>query len=889
MPAPAPRRARHLLATLAFALLPHTAGATPTLPAAGAYLNFESGQVRPLTLSPDGRRLFVVNTPDNRLEIFDVRAGVPVHRASVAVGLEPVAVAARNDRQVWVVNHLSDSVSVVDVGGALPRVVRTLLVGDEPRDIVFAGPQRSRAFVTAAHRGQNVPFDPHSLTPGTGRADVWVYDATRLGDSLAGKPLTILSLFGDTPRPLAVSADGSRVYAAVFNSGNRTTALQADIANGGLDKPGPQADRFGTQQPDTGLIVRYVDGHWVDHGDPGTGQQPASWDTRVRFSLPDNDVFEIDANATPPAGLRSFSGVGTTLFNMAVHPADGTLYVSNTEARNHVRFEGAGEASTTVRGHFVDARITLVSPDGTVTPRLLNNHVASYDEPLGTSEERSLSLATPLGMAVTADGSRLYLAAFGSRKLAWYRTAELADGSQRPRAARQIALSGGGPSAVVLDEARERLYALTRFDNGLSTVDLATHREIDHRTMFNPEPAVVRDGRAFLYDARLTSSRGDSSCAGCHVFGDMDHLSWDLGNPDEAQVPSPNEYNSVVPMPLAKPTFHPMKGPMSTQSLRGMQGQGPMHWRGDRTGVEREAGESLEEQAFEDFNVAFTGLLGRAAPLAEREMDAFAKFALTLAYPPNPHRALDNGLSDAEQAGSDFYHDVISDTIATCNGCHVLDQQAGHFGTDGTMSIEGSGIAEDFKIPHLRNTYQKVGMFGSTGNPGNGAVDRGPQIRGFGVAHDGAVDTLLSFLSAGVFRFPDEATRLATARFVLAFPSDLAPVVGQQLTVKSTNAGRNAVRARFDLLRQRAAVTAPRPECELVASGVVDGARFSALMNGEGSFTRADAEATTLGAEEAYAAAARKGNALTFTCVPPGAGLRIGIDGDLDGTPDREG
>ena len=41
-------------------------------PAQGSFTNFESGQVRPLALSPDGTRLFAVNTPDNRLEIFDV-------------------------------------------------------------------------------------------------------------------------------------------------------------------------------------------------------------------------------------------------------------------------------------------------------------------------------------------------------------------------------------------------------------------------------------------------------------------------------------------------------------------------------------------------------------------------------------------------------------------------------------------------------------------------------------------------------------------------------------------------------------------------------------------------------------------------------------------------
>jgi DNA-binding beta-propeller fold protein YncE len=105
----------------------------------------------------------------------------------VPVGLEPVAVAARTDSEIWVVNHLSDSVSVVHLAplGLAGRVVRTLLVGDEPRDIVFAGPDRKRAFITTAHRGQNVPYDPQLTTPGVGRADVWVFNAEDLGNSLA--------------------------------------------------------------------------------------------------------------------------------------------------------------------------------------------------------------------------------------------------------------------------------------------------------------------------------------------------------------------------------------------------------------------------------------------------------------------------------------------------------------------------------------------------------------------------------------------------------------------------------------------------------------------------------------------------------------------------------
>src|SRR5215813_6109482 len=155
---------------------------------AAGFVTFETGQVRPLALTPNGRVLLALNTPDARLEVFGVDTGDAVPIASVPVGLEPVAVAARTDTEVWVVNQLSDSVSVVDIGATPPRVVRTLLVGDEPRDIVFAGPTDpnghfTRAFITTARRGQNLPasVQPELTMPGTPRALVYVFDADNLG------------------------------------------------------------------------------------------------------------------------------------------------------------------------------------------------------------------------------------------------------------------------------------------------------------------------------------------------------------------------------------------------------------------------------------------------------------------------------------------------------------------------------------------------------------------------------------------------------------------------------------------------------------------------------------------------------------------------------------
>jgi hypothetical protein len=80
-----------------------------------------------------------------------------------------------------------------------------------------------------------------------------------------------------------------------------------------------------------------------------------------------------------------------------------------------------------------------------------------------------------------------------------------------------------------------------------------------------------------------------------------------------------------------------MKGPMTTQSLRGLANHGPMHWRGDRTGAgphgpsaQPDTGAFDEEAAFNAFNAAFMALNGRDAPIPDADMQAFTDFALQI-------------------------------------------------------------------------------------------------------------------------------------------------------------------------------------------------------------------------------------------------------------------
>lgn len=934
-----------LVIPVAFLALNNTATASGQ-----SYHLFESGQVRPMVMSPDGKRLFALNTPDNRLEIFDISDAGLTSIGSVLVGIEPVAIAARNNNEVWVVNNVSDSISIVNVNGGSASVTNTLLVGDEPMDIVFAGDNKNRAFITTAHRGQNAPIDPQITTASVGRADVWVFDANAAADtSLGATPLNIITLFSDSPRALAVSADGKKVYAAGFKTGNQTTTITEVTvsSNGGV----PRADTFvdtngdgiaephmtnaaGEIQPLTSLIVKFNGEHWVDENDK-------IWDDKVKFNLPDKDVFVIDAMANPPAQFAGsdgfYSGVGTILFNMAVNPVNGKVYVSNTEALNHNRFTGPGiKEGTTLKGHFVESRITIL--DGDVTPVHLNNHidysVCCADLP---NDDTAKSLAQPGDMVVSNDGKTLYVAAFGSGKIGVIDTSKLEDDNYVPDTANQIQLSAGGPAGIVLDEARNRMYVLTRFDNGISVINTNTKNEINHLAMYNPEPQHIVEGRKYHYDASLTSSHGDSSCAMCHVFGDMDQLAWDLGNPDGSEVNNPgplaiNHEDFGLPV---NPHFAPVKGPMTTQSMRGMANHGPMHWRGDQTGgneepnIQPDSGIYNERLGFAKFNGAFVDLQGRKDQLDTVAMGEFTDFALELMYPANPIRNLDNSLTPDQQAGSDFYFDPtkVVDTAFHCNGCHVVDRNGnadlgvdkpGFFGTDGKNTF--AFIQQFLKIPHMRNQYQKIGMFGMPNNAkylsddpftglspdmtfeeffghvffGNENQHTGDQIRGFGFTHDGSADTIFRFHNVIGFlpRPPGTVTpldpgngfhlditpeamitRRQLEQFVLVFDSNFFPIMGQQVTLTADNAA--TVGPRIDLMIARSNLG----ECDLIAS------RNNAkgfLYLGDGTFKTNESDKAPW-SDSKLRSKAKNDNTVTYTCAPPGSGIRIALDRDEDG------
>src|SRR4051812_30364312 len=277
-----------------------------TAPTASAqavpFKNFESPQIHPLAVTPDGTRLLAVNSPYGTLSVFQITSGSPVLTAEIPVGLEPVSVAARNEREAWVVNWLSDSVSLIDL--TTGNVVRTIDVGDEPTDVLFAGSGREMAFVCVSGGG----VAANGITGGSGV--VKVFDP----NNLAAAP-QVIDIPGKQPRSLARSTDGSRVFVSIFESGNLTTVVPGPFVRdgGGLPTPSPSMRAGLPAAPVTGLIVGWNGGDWVDE----TGR---SWTRFTPYTLADVDLVVLSAAGDTVAAAADARGLGTHIGNMAFDP-----------------------------------------------------------------------------------------------------------------------------------------------------------------------------------------------------------------------------------------------------------------------------------------------------------------------------------------------------------------------------------------------------------------------------------------------------------------------------------------------------------------------------------------------------------------------------------------
>ena len=719
---------------------------------ASAFANFEGAQTNPIRISADGTRLFAVNTPNQTLSVFDLTAPAsPRLIAEIPVGVEPVSVNPRSDDEAWVVNQVSNTVSIVSVSQGI--VVQTIPAKPEPMDVVFAA---GLAYVSVSRANEVLVFNPNTLAL-----------------------VATIPLLADNPRALAVSPDGTKVYAAIALSGNGTTILPQNLAppqsapiNPALPAP-----------PQVGLIIKWNDPNWTQD---------------IPYTMQDNDVAIIKTGATPTL-QGYYSGVGTVNLGIAVNPVTGDIYVSNTDALNLIHFE------TNLLGHFVNNRITEIQAStGAITPYDLNPTI-NYSI-LPNPAALTTALAQPTALVFDPSGNFMWVAAFGTDRVAQVSTAgnvlatiEVAQPSGQ--GANVDPVHKRGPRGLALNAPAQTLYVLNRITNSISVVStnqLAVTSEIP--IGFNPTPAAIQQGRGFLYDAKLSGS-GTGSCASCHVDGDMDHLAWDLGDPTADMTslfePEPAPTGTTV-------QFHPMKGPMTVQTLRGLPNLTPYHWRGDHAN-------------FAAFNSAFPDLMG-GSQLSNADMTLYTNFINTLLFLPNPNENLNRTLPTALAGGNavngqaDFTNLVLSrvfGTLRTCNFCHTAVPTGPGSSRFVTPAVPPTN-PQALKNPQLRNMYQK-NLFNAA--PGSISID------GFGFNHDGHGGNVTGFIHGPPFVLYSEQELTDMAAYLLSFDSGTAPLVGYSRTLTKNNVTSTPMQTIWTLLQNQAAV----PNVDLVVRGTLNG------------------------------------------------------------------
>lgn len=809
----------------------------PSSAQTASYVNWESPQVHPIDITPSGGILVAVNTPDNHLEVFNIVKGSLVRRGAIAVGLDPVSVRVRSDNEAWVVNQISDSLSIVDLVSM--RVTRTITIGDEPADLVFGGsPQR--AFITLAQPSNLVVIDPANLS---------------------AAPTTI-TLQGAQPRALAVSPDGTKIYAAIFESGNHSVIIpRAQVSQvtgpySGQNPPPNSGTQFSPPRtpgqpiaPQVAHLARKNPaGQWMDGNN-------RNWTNLISWDVHDHDIAVINSNTL---AVTYINGLMNIVAGLAVSPS-GTVLAVGQESRNELRFE------TGVNGIFVKAVGAFIASGATTGTAVdLNPHL-TYTSPTAPLMTRLQSIGDPRGAVWAPNGTTAYITGLGSNSV-------IAVSSSGARLA-TISV-GEGPTGVVVSSNGTRLFVLNRFESSISTVDTASATELGRVMLHDPTPALVKAGRKFIFDTHLTSGLGQASCASCHIDARSDRIAWDIGATNGEVI----VFDGTCVDGSSCANWHPMKGPLVTQTLIGIIGTEPFHWRG-------------EKHNLSEFNAAFVNLQGRESQVSAAEMASMSDYVASLKFGPQPNRNLDGtvktslaiiggapvgaGGTGNPSSGQTLFNTMTVLPNAPGGNTKCLDCHPGVIGSSLEIGIPLGVVQQNRKMTTLREVYRKTGasLTSTTAN------------RGFGFNHDSEFMTIQDLLSIG-FNWGTGA--IATQRrrdieaFLLSFGTDTHAGIGAQAFASSGGGAGDDVTRINQLI---SIATAQSTQVELVVKGRVSGIARGYRMQ-SGNF-QSDRAAETISASALLALAAT-GSELTYTLVPAGSATRIGIDRDLDGFLDRD-
>jgi YVTN family beta-propeller protein len=654
------------LAITAWALLGGGAGCTsppPPLHETFGIANFASPQVNPVVISADGQTVYVANTTSGTVSFLSA-SPFQVTR-SVRVGMEPVSLALRpNGLELWVSNHVSDSVSVIDIDPAsasFGQVIETIqtLDGagatsfDEPVGIAFASNTKAYVALSSTNQVAIVNASTYQVT-GT------------------------LHITAQEPRALTVR--NGLLYVAAFESGNQSELSAC------LDPDFPNGTNVVGDQCSLGLndLLAFV----TNPNIPGQVKN-----ILVDPDVPDRDVFVFDTSNDTLS--RTVTGAGTLLYGLAVE-ADGTIWMTETDARNTVNGND-GLTLSGLGGRMFDNELARVSPGGTTATQF-------NLEPGGTTLANSL--ATPYGVALSADDTTLLLTSAGASRLSSFDVSGASpvqratiDVGSIPKGLAFHSPSGAGGTAYVLNTLGNSVTQVTVGATGsltpAGTVTVGT----------DPTPAAVRRGNIAFNNA-LASTTGNHSCGSCHPDGNTDQLLWRIGGACSAAIgcdPAEDEIRTTMPVRGLKSTV-----PLHWDGTLGDPFGGPNGSVGNGTNLAPTCTPGDADGDHDCFlnlvNASMTGVMclqpctGGNNTLTAQQKDDMATFLASVSYPPARKRRMSDMLSStatgaatiqlspnmpsttarARQGMMDFFMDVggVVAQPHTCadqdGGCHAL-------------------------------------------------------------------------------------------------------------------------------------------------------------------------------------------------------------------------
>lgn len=588
-----------------------------------------------------GDQVFVVNTPADTVDVIDASSQIVVKR--ISVGIDPVAIALRPDgKEVWVSNHVSDSVSVIDTDPASLTFLQVIATVqeylqtsrttrfDEPVGIAFASNEKAYVALSSENRIAVVNVTTRQVE----------------------KRLVL-----DVQDPRAIVVRGDRLYVIPFESNNQTQI------SGCVDRIDGDLCTFDATE------------HVVDNNN--VLSLNIIVDIVRNPSIPDHDLYVFDT--VNDQLVEIVNKVGTLLYGLAVD-SRGRVFVAQTDARNDVNGRAGtfGDGLAEMENRAFLNQITYVD----CSEATCNQPQFIELEPLPPADPApGMALATPYAIEISRDDSTLVVSAASSNKLF---TVDAASGQvlgrvELGKVPRGIALESDGAGKPI------NAWILNAVSNSVSLVDLSDRMNpyvTATIALEDPTHPAVKRGRIAFNNANASTS-GTFSCESCHPDGGTDQLLWVLDTPI---------------CDIAGCTQIP---PRNTMPIRGLRDTAPYHWDGipgdpyggrntaningyDAPNCSAELPESCT-RVLVDGGLASTMCESGTCPINEEgkdgaltaaERDDMAKFLLSVPYPPAQRRAYDNVLSSGAADGFRLFHidgDFQDDPEPNvCGNCHRM-------------------------------------------------------------------------------------------------------------------------------------------------------------------------------------------------------------------------